>query len=417
MGREKTRAVFAIAIVIAVMFLMTTTMVIAAAEEESHAGMVELLPSKSVTFPTRAMPHELIYDDGSAEDAYALNFSGDKFAVRFTPSSYPVDLDTARICLWPEWPDGDHEQFAIEVYDDDGPDGAPGTLLGGPVYYTASDWGWNDVDISGLGITITNGDFYIAYHQLTDLPDCEGLCIDTDAPLYNRSWYYNHTYDVWMSIPYNLMIRCVVDLPVTAGDEIGVFRPGGTWFIDTDYNGVFNPGIDLQLGSFGQQAGDVPVAIDWDGDGKQELAIFRPGGTWFIDTDHNGVFNPGIDLQLGSFGQQAGDVPVAIDCDGDGKQELAIFRPGGTWFIDTNRNGVFNPGIDLQLGPFGQQASDVPVVIDCDGDGWQELAIFRPGGTWFIDTDHNGVFNPGIDLQLGPFGQQAGDVPVVINWA
>ena len=256
MGREKTRAVFAIAVVIAVMLLMTTTMVIAAAGEESHAGKVELPPSKSVTFPTRPISHELIYDDGSAETAYVYDFAGGKFAVRFTPSSYPVDLDTARICLFPNWPTVDHEEFAVEVYDDDGPDGAPGTLLGGPVYYTATDWGWNDINISGLGITVTDGDFYIAYHQLTDFPGCEALCVDRNGSQYERSWDY--TDGEWTSWPYeNYMIRCVVDRPVPKNWTFMVYLDGD--------NNLEGAGIDdfLEMSS-AACPDDVNIVVQFD---------------------------------------------------------------------------------------------------------------------------------------------------------
>ena len=253
MKREKKGAIFAVAI--AVMLLMTMTMVIAAAE--SHAGKVELAPSEPMTFPTREIPHELIYDDGSAEKAYAWYQGCNKFAVRFTPPSYPVDLDTARVCLWPEWPDGNHEQFAIEVYDDDGPGGAPGTRLGGPVYYTATDWGWNDIDISGLSITINSGDFYIAYHQLTDSPDCEGLCTDTDAPIYGRSWaYFAGEWTPWPDE--NYMIRCVVDLPAE----------GKEWtfmvYLDGD-NNLEGAGIDdfLEMSSVGSTS-DVNIVVQFD---------------------------------------------------------------------------------------------------------------------------------------------------------
>jgi hypothetical protein len=159
-------------------------------DKEELQHKVALNPSESINFPSERLATELIYDDGSADDAWCWDSAGNGFAVRFTPLSYPVSLKTARICLYPNWPDSDHEQFAIEVYDDNGPSGAPGTKLGGPVYYTATNWGWSDVDISGLGITISSGDFYILYKQLTDAPDCEGLSTDYDTPIYDRSWDY-----------------------------------------------------------------------------------------------------------------------------------------------------------------------------------------------------------------------------------
>ena len=172
-------------------------------------GLTEIRPSESISFPAgRAEGVEIGYDDGDADNAYAWYDAGNGFAVRFTSSQYPINLTTARFCFWPEWPDSDHEEFAVQIYDDNGPGGDPGTLLGS-VTATASNWGWCDVDISSLGITITSGDFYILYKQLADHPNCEGLCFDWDDPV-GRSWdYWSGGWYLWEFEDY--MIRCVVE--------------------------------------------------------------------------------------------------------------------------------------------------------------------------------------------------------------
>jgi len=191
-------------------------------EVKGRIELIELNPSEPMSFAEPLLPfggvqEEIAYDDGSAENALAFYDAGGEFAVRFTPSSYPVSLQTARICLWVDgWtdgPDDDHEEFAVEGYDDDGAGGAPGTQLGTTVYTTATDWGWWDVDILGLGVTIIEGDFYIAYKQLSDLPDCEALCADTDATD-GRSWYWDSGWGPVTDLGYgemDWMIRCVVE--------------------------------------------------------------------------------------------------------------------------------------------------------------------------------------------------------------
>ena len=60
---------------------------------------------------------------------------------------------------------------------------------------------------------------------------------------------------------------------------------------------------------------DLPVSADYDGDGKADLALYRPGDSMSI-------------IQWG----RAGDVPVPGDCDGDGLADIAVWRPAdGMW--------------------------------------------------------------------------------------
>ena len=187
--------------------------------EKGGLKKVQVIAPEPITFPSARLATELIYDDGTVNGWYGWESAGGAFAVRFTPLSYPMTLKTARVCIFPDDPDLTHEQFAIEVYDDSGTSGEPGTKLGGPVYHTATDWGWCDVDISGLDITISDGDFYISMKQLT-YPKYEALSYDNSTPLYGRSWDWNGVY--WVLWPEgNYMIRCVVDAP----PEITSFTP------------------------------------------------------------------------------------------------------------------------------------------------------------------------------------------------
>ena len=210
----------------------------------------------------------------------------------------------------------------------------------------------------------------------------------------------------------------------TTNAAVGVFR-AGTWYLDANGNGAWDGcqqdgGLDLCLfNSFGQ-AGDLPAAGDWNGDGKAKVGVFR-NGTWFLDYNGNGAWDGcGVDrCYVGSFGQ-AGDLPAAGDWNGDSKAKVGVFR-NGTWYLDYNGNGAWDGcqqdgGLDLCLFNSFGQAGDLPAAGDWNGDGKAKVGVFR-NGTWYLDYNGNGAWDGcGIDrCYVGSFGQ-AGDLPAAGDW-
>ncbi len=130
--------------------------------------------------------------------------------------------------------------------------------------------------------------------------------------------------------------------------------------------------------------------IDFSGDGRAELAVFRPSaGVWYTLNQTGGAFN------ATGWGQ-SGDRIVPGDYDGDGKLDHAVFR-AGVWFVLQSSNGSFYA---IQFGV----ASDVPVPADYDGDGATDIAVFRDGVWHILDSGTNQYRN----FQWG----SAGDTPV-----
>ena len=93
----------------------------------------------------------------------------------------------------------------------------------------------------------------------------------------------------------------------------------GVWSIKrSSDNGL----TEVQFGA----ASDVPVRGDFDGDGRNDLAVYRPSnGGWYIQRSNGAGF---LAVNFGA----SEDIPVAGDFDGDGKTDVSVFRPSnGCW--------------------------------------------------------------------------------------
>jgi hypothetical protein len=149
--------------------------------------------------------------------------------------------------------------------------------------------------------------------------------------------------------------------------DLALYRPTtGQWTILESTAG-------LKVFRFGAPGLDVPVAADYDGDGLTDLAVYRvTTGQWIIAQSSAGP-------RVVRFGTPGLDVPVPADYEGIGKADLAVYRPStGQWMIALSTGGV-------RVVTFGVPNLDVPVPADYDGSGRAEIAVYRPTtGQWMI---------------------------------
>src|ERR1044072_5602109 len=98
---------------------------------------------------------------------------------------------------------------------------------------------------------------------------------------------------------------------------------------------------------FGNRS-DKPVAGDYTGDGKADVAFFRPASSeWFVLRSEDQSY---YSFPFGA----ANDIASPGDYDGDGRTDAAIFRPSNaTWFVNKSTGGTL-------IQQFGF-SSDIPV--------------------------------------------------------
>ncbi len=172
--------------------------------------------------------------------------------------------------------------------------------------------------------------------------------------------------------------------------DLAVFRPSnGFWYISKSANNS----LDFRM--FGLST-DRLVPADYDGDGKTDIAVYR-SGTWYRLKSSTNTFD-GV-----AFGT-ASDVPAPADFDGDGKADLAVFRPSnGTWQRLMSQN---NASSSVQFGGNG----DVPLAADFDGDGKADINVFRPSnGGWYRLNSSNNV-------SVSAYFGQSGDKPLAADF-
>lgn len=77
-------------------------------------------------------PDLVVQDDGVAENGYGMGPNAQQgwYLLKFTPSIYPRAYSDACFAFISAYPDETSLEFDVVVYDDDGVDGRPGTLLG-----------------------------------------------------------------------------------------------------------------------------------------------------------------------------------------------------------------------------------------------------------------------------------------------
>jgi uncharacterized protein YkwD len=152
-------------------------------------------------------------------------------------------------------------------------------------------------------------------------------------------------------------------------------------------------------GSTPVPAGGVPVAGDWNGDGRVTPGKFVDG-TWYLSNGLSG----GADLVV-SFGAK-GDLPVVGDWNGTGRYGLGVVRSGQWQLRQTASAG--KPQLSFRYG----SSSDVPLVGDWNGNGRDGVGIVR-NGRWHLRQTASG----GTGQIVFTYGRVTqGDVPVTGDW-
>lgn len=167
--------------------------------------------------------------------------------------------------------------------------------------------------------------------------------------------------------------------------DLAVFRPSSSvWYTLRSTSGF----TATQFG----QSGDKLTAADFDGDNKTDIAVWRESAA-NPDQSYYYIFQSSTNTVVASQFGRTGDSPTLTgDWDGDGKADVAVYRNAafGSQSYFFYRGSFNNPSGIITYVPWGI-TGDMPVRGDFDGDGNLDAAVYRPStNTYYIRQSSNG---------------------------
>ncbi len=199
--------------------------------------------------------------------------------------------------------------------------------------------------------------------------------------------------------PQPVPIKRKYDFDGDGKDDLAVFRPSDSvWHINQSANGYTSTQFGLST--------DKPVAADYDGDGKADIAVFRDG-VWYWLRSSNNTFASALTGQAGDIPQGGfnGRFHLRGTAFPDGTPGLLTFRPSEAAFYLQN---PYQQPHTVNLAGMSVTSGDIPVSADYDGDEYEDVAVFRDGNWSYLSSNDFRVWN----FQFG----SPGDKPVPADY-
>jgi hypothetical protein len=189
----------------------------------------------------------------------------------------------------------------------------------------------------------------------------------------------------------------------SASDLVGLLEPAAARFHLRQANGS-----DKIVGFGPRNSGWLPVAGDWNGDGKSTIGYYDPRTGVFRLKNSLAGGNADVVRRVGA--QPVNAQPVAGDWNGDGRDTVGVYLP---------TEGVFKltdslTGQGLEITFTGQAGGAMkPIAGDWNGDGKDTVGVYNPEARTF--TLYDELDDSPAD-HVFAFGAANGLLPLAGDW-
>jgi len=185
-------------------------------------------------------------------------------------------------------------------------------------------------------------------------------------------------------------------------DTIGFYRPSTEKFYLRNSNSGGSADVSFSFG----ESQDLPVVGDWNEDGTDTVGIYRPSnGSFYLTNSHSSSC---CSYQF-AFGNK-GDIPIAGDWNNSGTDTIGLYRPSTGVFYLKNTHSAGSPDYAFAYGNGGE---DYPVAGDWNGDGYATIGVVRSSnGYWYLEES----LETSVPEHIFPYGTVGPRIPITGDW-
>jgi glucose/arabinose dehydrogenase len=168
-----------------------------------------------------------------------------------------------------------------------------------------------------------------------------------------------------------------------------------------DWDGDGRSTVKLVAPRKSAKPGAMPLAGDWDGDGKDTVGFYER---------NTSTFQAGRSFRFGPPRNRW--IPVTGDWDGDGRDSVGFYDPARGVFRLKNELAGGDADVVFRFGP--PKAGWIPIAGDWDGDGRDGIGLYIPATSVFLLKNGFGQGPPDWEIGFGP--PAAGRIPLAGEW-